>query len=222
MNGRLWIRISILLLLIILSVSVFVHYDLYSFLTNKQRVILFVQSYGSLSVFIFIIIQIIQVIAAPIPGEISGIIGGYLYGPFWGTLYSTIGLTMGSWLAFVLARFLGFPLVERIVKPDVIQKYNYFMEKRGAFISFLLFLLPGVPKDYLCYIIGLSHIGTGMFLLISTIGRLFGTILLSVTGSYVRNNQFSMLFIILGIGGLFLLLAYFYRDHWLAKVKRKS
>lgn len=222
MNGRLWIRISVFLVLIILSVFVFVHYDLYNFLSNKQRVIHFVRSYGPLSVFIFIIIQIIQVIAAPIPGEISGIIGGYLYGPFWGTLYSTIGLTIGSWLAFLLARFFGLPLVERIVKPDVVQKYNNFIENRGAFISFLLFLLPGFPKDYLCYIIGLSNIGTGIFLLISTVGRLFGTIMLSASGSYARNNQFSMLFIILVIGGVLLLLAYFYRDRWLAKVKRKG
>jgi uncharacterized membrane protein YdjX (TVP38/TMEM64 family) len=189
MNGRLWIRISLLLFFIILSVFVFIHCNLHSFWADKQKVIRFVQSYGSLSAFLFIIIQSIQVVLTPIPGEVTGIIGGYLYGPFWGTLYSTIGLAIGSWVAFALARFLGLPIVERVVKPDIVQKYNHFIEDRGVFISFLLFLLPGFPKDCLCYIMGLSHMNTAVFLLISTVGRLLGTIcFLSAVVTRVTTN----------------------------------
>ena len=73
-------------------------------------------------------VQILQVVAAPIPGEVTGLIGGYLYGPSIGTIYSTIGLTIGSWMAFVLARFFGLPLVEKAVKPSIIEKYDYFLE----------------------------------------------------------------------------------------------
>ena len=166
--------------------------------------------------------SILQVIAAPIPGEATGLIGGYLYGPLLGMIYSTIGLTVGSWFAFMLARIFGIPLVERMVKPEVIAKYDHFLEHRGLFVSFLLFLIPGFPKDCLCYIMGLSHMKTWHFLAISTVGRLLGTILLSVSGSYARNNQYTGLLIVAVISCIFVVVAYFYRDKWLDALKKKD
>ena len=75
------------------------------------------QRSGRLSIFAFMLLQVLQVIITPIPGEVTGLIGGYLYGPMLGTVYSTIGLTIGSWIAFILARAYGLPLVERVVPP---------------------------------------------------------------------------------------------------------
>ena len=107
MNKRLTFRILFLLLLIILSVYIFIHFDLYLFFKDKHKLLNFIKSYHPYDEFIFISLQILQVVVAPIPGELTGLIGGYLYGPFWGTVYSTIGLTLGSWIAFMLARFFG-------------------------------------------------------------------------------------------------------------------
>lgn len=220
MNGRLILRLSLLFLFIALVTYLFIHYDLYTFFLDKDKVIAFIHSYPY-DELIFIALQVLQVVAAPIPGEATGLIGGYIYGPVLGTIYSTIGLTIGSWMAFMLARFFGLPLVEKTVNPATLQKYDYFLEHRGLFVSFLLFLIPGFPKDYLCYIMGLSHMITWHFLVISTAGRLFGTILLSVSGSYARNNQYAGLFIIAGISLIFLIAAYFYRDRWLEILKKK-
>jgi uncharacterized membrane protein YdjX (TVP38/TMEM64 family) len=222
MNGRLLRRILILLLLVALATYLFIHYNLYIFFTDKQNIIIFINSFHPYDEIVFISIQILQVIAAPIPGEVTGLIGGYLYGPFLGTIYSTIGLTIGSWIAFVLARFFGLPLVEKAVKPSTIEKYDYFLEHRGLFVSFLLFLIPGFPKDCLCYIMGLSHMKTWHFLVISTVGRLFGTTMLSVSGSCARNNQYTALLIIAGVSCFSIIVAYFYRDKWLETVKRKK
>jgi len=220
MNGRLILRVSLLFLFIALATYLFIHYDLYTFFLDKNKVIAFIHSYPH-DELVFIALQVLQVIAAPIPGEATGLIGGYIYGPVLGTIYSTIGLTIGSWLAFMLARFFGLPLVEKVVKQSVIQRYDYFLEHRGLFVSFLLFLIPGFPKDYLCYIMGLSHMITWHFLVISTVGRIFGTILLSVSGSCARNNQYVGLFIIAGISCIFIIVAYFYRDRWLDILKKK-
>ncbi|MEN6318484.1 MAG: TVP38/TMEM64 family protein [Syntrophaceae bacterium] len=222
MNGRLIFRILFLFLLIVLTTYLFIHYDLYTFFIDKQKVITFVNSFHPYDEIAFISLQLLQVVAAPIPGEATGLIGGYLYGPVLGTIYSTIGLTIGSWLAFVLARYFGLPLVERVVNPSIIQKYDYFLEHRGLFVSFLLFLIPGFPKDYLCYIMGLSHMKTWHFLAISSIGRLFGTILLSVSGYCARNNQYKSLLIIAIISGIVAIIAYFYRDNWLEMLKKKE
>ena len=221
MNGRLAFRIVILLVFIILSSFLFIHYDLYVYFASQRRAIAFINSFHPYDEFVFIGLQILQVVAAPIPGEVTGLIGGYIYGACLGTVYSTIGLTIGSWVAFALARFFGLPLVERVVKPAIIEKYDYFLEHRGLFVSFLLFLIPGFPKDYLCYIMGASHMKTWHFLGISTVGRLLGTILLSVSGSCARNNQYRELLFIAGVSCLLLVIAYFYRDKLIDSLKRK-
>jgi len=166
MNKHLTLRILLLLLLIVLTTYLLTHFDLYPFFTDRRRLLLFIREHHAYGKFIFILLQIIQVVAAPIPGELTGIIGGYLYGTFWGTIYSTIGLTIGSWFAFLLARFFGEPLVETMVKKDVFEKFDHFMEHKGILVSFLLFLIPGFPKDYLCYIMGVSRIPTGIFIII--------------------------------------------------------
>lgn len=222
MNRRLALRIIFLLLIAFLLTYIFIHYDLYEFFVNKEKGIGFINSFHPYDEVVFILLQILQVVAAPIPGEVTGLIGGYLYGPILGTVYSTIGLTVGSWMAFIIARFFGMPLVERVVTSDVLKKFDYFMEHRGLLASFLLFLIPGFPKDYLCYIMGLSHMKTWHFLTISTVGRLLGTLMLTITGSCARNGQYRVLFIVVGVSAVVFVAAYFYRDKLLEQLKKKT
>lgn len=221
MNRNAIIKIVILLLLIIAGVFLFFYFDLYTFFISRKKIVDFVNSFGPLSVVIFIGLQILQVIIAPIPGEVNGFIGGYLYGPVLGTLYSTIGLTIGSWIAFVLARWLGLPFVEKVISPRIIQKYDYFMEHRGILITFILFVIPGFPKDALSYMIGLSHMKTSTFLIVCTAGRLLGTTMLSISGSCARNDQNIAVVTILGISALIVILAYYYHDELLGLVRKK-
>ena len=222
MNKRLTFRILFLLLLIILSVYIFIHFDLYLFFKDKHKLLNFIKSYHPYDEFVFISLQILQVVVAPIPGELTGILGGYLYGPFWGTVYSTIGLTLGSWIAFMLARFFGEPLLENVVKKEVFEKFDHFMEHQGIGVSFILFLVPGFPKDYLCYIMGVSLIPTWTFIIVSTIGRLLGTILLSFTGYYVGNGQYLFLTCLVAAGIIIFIVVYYYHDKILEILKRKK
>jgi uncharacterized membrane protein YdjX (TVP38/TMEM64 family) len=222
MNNRSILRFVVGILFIAVLTFFIMHYNLHIIFFKKEKLSNFIKSFHPYDAFVFILFQILQVVFAPIPGEVTGLIGGYLYGPVLGTIYSTIGLTLGSWLAFMLARFLGLPFVEKAVNPEILKKYDYVMEHQGAIVSFVLFLIPGFPKDYLCYIMGLSHMKLWTFLIISTVGRLFGTILLSITGSYVRSNKYVGLFVALGAGGIFVLLAYLYRERWIDTIRRKK
>ena len=214
-------RLIIILLVIAAAVFFIIHYDLHTFFIDRKKIIPFINSFGPASVLVFIPLQILQVLIAPIPGELTGFIGGYLYGVTLGTIYSTIGLSIGSWIAFILSRKFGLPLVEKFVKPEIIGKYDHFMEHKGTFVSFLLFLIPGFPKDSLCYILGLSHMNVRSFIVISAVARLLGTILLSVQGSYVRNDQDTAFFILLGLSGLIFLVGYFFGQNWLSKLREK-
>lgn len=161
----------------------------------------------------FIILQSLQVVVAPIPGEVTGLIGGYLYGPMLGIILSTIGLTLGSFLAFIISRFLGRPFVDKLVKKETVERYEYLLKhRRVAFLIFLLFLIPGFPKDYLCYILGLGPISIREFLFISTIGRFSGTVLLTLGGTYFYHKQYYKFFVILGAAIVILILSMVYRD----------
>jgi uncharacterized membrane protein YdjX (TVP38/TMEM64 family) len=222
MNVRLIFKILLLFALVVLGAYLFIHFDLHFFFVKRTKVIHFINSFHPFDEVAFIVLQILQVIAAPIPGEATGLIGGYLYGPVLGTIYSTIGLTVGSWVAFMLARIFGMPLVEKVVKPEIITKYDHFLEHQGAFVSFLLFLIPGFPKDYLCYIMGVSHMPTRTFIIISTVGRLLGTMMLSASGSYARNDEYRTLVGIMLVSAIFIIIAFIYRDDLLKMLKKKK
>jgi uncharacterized membrane protein YdjX (TVP38/TMEM64 family) len=167
-------------------------------------------------------LQTLQVLFAPIPGELTGFIGGYLFGIGLGFTYSTIGLTCGSLFAFLIARYLGMPFVRRFVGQELMGKFDYLMEHQGAFFSFIFFLIPGLPKDYFCYLLGLSPMHVLTFFIISTIGRIPGTLLLCLQGQAVRSENYRGFFVILGIALFFIVLTISYRDRIEGWVKHRK
>jgi len=219
MNKKHFIKGLLLLSILIISIYFTIKFNLLSLVTDQKKLIEFVNSFKTLSIFIFIILQIIQVIIAFIPGEVTGFIGGYLFGTFLGTIFSTIGLTIGSIVAFYLSRIFGRPLVLLLVKQQYLQRFDYLMTHKGTAISAFLFLMPGFPKDYLCYILGLSKMPTRVFVIISTFGRLMSTFLLSVSGSLIRHEHYKTFItfsiIVLIIIGIF----YIYREKIEQKLK---
>ena len=192
--------------------AVLYHLGLFHFFLHRERLVEWIHSLGTWGFAGFILLQVIQVVAAPVPGEATGVLGGYLYGPFLGVVLSTIGLTIGSFVAFTLSRIFGRPLTEKFVDPKTMARFDYLLHHKGAFLVFLLFLIPGFPKDYLCYILGLGHLTTLEFLTIATTGRLLGTMLLTLGGTYLRNHQYSRFFLLTGAAVVLVFLTIAYRD----------
>jgi uncharacterized membrane protein YdjX (TVP38/TMEM64 family) len=211
MKKTIWISAFFLIFFGLALYLLIFHSDVYLTFLDRKRLAAYIKSYGSFSPFIFIALQIFQVLFAPIPGEVTGFIGGFLYGNFFGVLYSTIGLGIGSWLAFIFARWAGQPLVERIVSYKTLQRYDYLMAHQGSWIAFLLFLIPGFPKDYMCYILGLGHMNLKTFLIISTTGRFLGTVLLTMQGHLVREKNYWVLGVVIVLSLLAVLIAYLFR-----------
>jgi len=180
--------------------------------SSSDKLSKFLQSLGSYSPAVFVLFQVLQVIAAPFPGELTGVAGGYVYGETFGFVLSTVGLTVGSWVAFELASILGRPFVERFVKREVLLKFNFLTTKTGIMICFLLFLFPGFPKDYLCYVLGLSRMKLGTFLLVSIIGRIPGTYLLTMQGATLRAEDYHITLIVAALSVALLGIAYIYRN----------
>jgi uncharacterized membrane protein YdjX (TVP38/TMEM64 family) len=215
---------EVLLLALIIGALVYVlwAFDLFGLFTDRKRLLGFIREHRESAAFLFIGLQVLQVIAAPVPGEVSGFVGGLFFGPLWGIVFSTIGLTLGSWLAFGLARLLGRPLVELAVSAETIRRYDYVMKHKGMFLAFLMFLVPGFPKDILCYLLGLGHMSLRDFLVVSTSGRLLGTTLLTVGGAFFRDRRYGAFFTIVGISLVAIILALVYRDRierWIRRMR---
>ncbi len=189
--------------------------------SSSDKLSKFLQNLGPYSPAVFVLLQILQVIAAPFPGELTGVAGGYVYGETFGFVLSTVGLSLGSWVAFELASILGRPFVERFVRREVLEKFNFLTTKTGTLICFVLFLFPGFPKDYLCYVLGLSRMKLGSFLIVAIIGRLPGTYLLTMQGATIRNEEYPMFFIF-ALGSIAALgAAYYYRNQIFAWIKHR-
>jgi uncharacterized membrane protein YdjX (TVP38/TMEM64 family) len=201
---------------------------LYDTLHDRTQLKKVIRSFGPYSPLVYILIQVLQVIVAPIPGGAIEFLGGYLFGAKVGFFYSMIGLISGSWLAFSLARIFEKLAVEKFVSPQTIRKFDYLIGHEGVILSFLLFLIPGFPKDALCYLLGLTPMHLGIFLIISTIGRIPGTLMACLQGGKAFDQQYKTFLILSGLSALVILVFYIYHDeiHQLIKklksVKRES
>lgn len=146
--------------------------------------------FGPWGPIVFIGFQVFQIIVFVIPGELVQIAGGYIFGPWLGLVYSLIGIALGSTGAFFLGRALGRPLVEALVCRERIEQFDRALgQRRGLVVLFILLLIPGVPKDILCYLGGLSTIPFLLFFLISTIARLPGLAFSVVFGSKLAGRE---------------------------------
>ena len=195
---------------------------IYDSLYNRYELKRFILSFGAYSPLAYILLQIIQVIVAPIPGGAIEFLGGYLFGVKAGFVYSMIGLMFGSWAAFSLARIFEKMAVEKFVSERTRKKFDYLVEHEGVILSFILFLLPGFPKDALCYILGLTPMHLGIFLIISTIGRIPGTLIATLQGAKAFEHQYYTFGILLGGSALVILVFYIYHEeihHLVKKLK---
>lgn len=184
----------------------------YSILNDHYRFKETIDSFGPYSPLAFILLQVVQVVVAPIPGAPVGFLGGYLFGVKWGFIYSTVGLTIGSWIAFRIAGFFEKCLVQKIVSSKKLKKFDYLMGHEGVIIGFFLFLIPGFPKDALCYILGLTPMRLGIFLIISTVGRIPGTLIATLQGAKAYHQHYTIFFVLVGISALITLVFYVYGE----------
>ena len=181
-------------------------------------------SFGPWAPLVFILIQILQVIFAPIPGEATGFIGGFLFGTAGGFLYSSIGLTAGSWINFSIGRFLGTRYVRKLIPEAKLDRMDKMVRRQGTMVLFILFVIPGFPKDYLCLFLGLSTLPLKVFLIIAGIGRMPGTLMLSLQGAYVFEQKYGLFALIMGFCLIIIFFGYKYREtlyRWLEKFNGK-
>ncbi len=164
-------------------------------------------SYGWKGVLIFVGIQILQVVVAAIPGEFVQIAGGYIYGTWLGTFYSISGIFLGSVIVFSIARLIGYPVVKLAVSDAQIEKFSFMINGGKSEIAlFLLFLIPGIPKDIVTYIAGITPVKPLRFFVIILIGRFPALLASSYIGHSTQKGNY-LVVIILSVAAVILFVA---------------
>ena len=181
-----------------------------------------VAAWGWMAPFVFIAIQALQVIISPIPGEITGPVGGALFGTWWGLVYSSIGLTAGTLFCFAVGRRWGEPLVRPWLSEHHWNRMSFILEAEGAILCFILYLIPGFPKDILSYLFGLSPMPFWVFAVVSTLGRIPGTWISSFVGANVAEQRYIYAAAFIACIMAICLPLYYYRDRIIEKFHRKG
>lgn len=133
-------------------------------------------------IYIYIIIQALQVVILPIPAAIICIVGSLIYGPFLGGLYCSLGILIGSFISFFIGKTFGYKIVAWIAGKENTDKYSVIIRKRGGFFLGLAFLLPMFPDDILCLIAGITNMKFKTFAWVTVITRPIGVICMSYFG----------------------------------------
>ena len=166
-------------------------------------------SLGIFGYIIFISISIIQVLLALIPSEAIEIAGGYAYGPIIGTILVLTGVTIGSIIVILLTKKYGKRFVNIFYDDKKIEEIKIFKdEKKLTKLIFILFLLPGTPKDLITYLVGLSKLKLSTYLILTTIARIPNILVSTLAGSALYEKDinkiglFISLSVVSGIIGL--------------------
>lgn len=177
------------------------------------------ESYSGLTgVLIFTFIQALQVVIAVIPPV--QIVGGVLFGWFWGGLLSYLGTFLGTVAIFLLVKKFGRPIVEAFVDEKVMKKFKFLQDaKKLTLILIILYLIPGVPKDVISYIVPLTPISKKNFFKYVMPCRLPAIMLSTVLGSSAIDGSYAVALAVIGVAVVLFIIGYLFKDVIIDKMR---
>lgn len=187
--------------------------DSFKNLDSLREVAQFLENYKTEGVFIYLGVQIAQIIISVVPGQIFQMAAGYLYGFFFALLLSCIGATIGSTIAYLLAVNLGHNSIKYLVNPEKLDYWvNRLNTKKAYIVVFLLYLIPGLPKDMVAYAAGIARMDLRAFLILSLVGRLPAMSASILIGVFYESGTYTGIWIVAGICVLLFILSILNRE----------
>ncbi len=201
-----------LLIFILVGLPLYIYFyqpELIDNMSSLENVNAFFQQYRTESMLVYIGAQIVQIVICIIPGQWLQLAAGYMYGFWLGFLFSLIGAAIGSVLTYYLAKLLGRDAMHLIFGEAKINEFIHKLNsKKAIVIVFLIFLIPGVPKDLCNYAAGISEMKLKPFLVVSLVGRspgMMGSLLIGrqiEAGDYTGAIVIAVIAIVLFIVGI--------------------
>jgi uncharacterized membrane protein YdjX (TVP38/TMEM64 family) len=174
---------------------------------DREQVAAEIRAAGAWGPAVIIGLSVAQTVVAPIPGQMTNFVAGYIYGPWLGLLYSWAGLILGAAVAMLLARYAGRPVIKHLVSASMLDRVDGFAAGKGLGFFFLFFLIPGLPDDLLCFVVGLTTLPLRIMLPMAAIARLPGLLGAVWLGASAEKIS-PVVWIVLAVAGLAILLLF--------------
>lgn len=162
---------------------------------------------------LFVLIVVVEVVIAPIPGGAIGYLGAARFGFWqaWPMLY--IGNVIGTALVFWLARRYGTPLFEETIAEKTRRRYDEILHGHPLLL-WLVYTVPVIPVDVLSVLAGLSSLSMRRFFLIAFTGYVIYTGIVAFVGSSLA-HLVGMTSAVTVLGAIFLigLIVWLWRSH---------
>lgn len=188
---------------------------------SRQAFQRWLDSFGIWGVFIMLGIQILQIVVAVLPGEPIELLFGILYGTFGGFLLCMVGLGIGTLIIFYTVKRLGRPFVEKLFSAEKVSKLHFLQsEQKLEMLFFLLFFIPGTPKDILTYVAPLTRIHPRSFLLLSLLARIPSVISSTYAGASLSEGDWVRTLIVFAITGALGICGILFNQKFMEKMNR--
>lgn len=197
---KIYLFAIIVALIFIGAVGYLVGKPMVEFVREPERFRAWVDSSGFASRVIFVGMVVFQLIIALIPGEPLEMGAGYAFGAVEGTILCIIGCVIGSALVFLFVRRFGVKLVEVFFPREKIRSLRFLQDSRRLnLLTFIVFFIPGTPKDLLSYFIGLTDMKLGTWLFITAVARIPSIVTSTVTGDALGLKDYQFALIAFGV-----------------------
>jgi uncharacterized membrane protein YdjX (TVP38/TMEM64 family) len=197
------LAIAKLLLLVVIAVGVplliwFRHPEILDNFRSLDSVNALLEERKTGMLWLFAGLQVFQVIVSVIPAQAVQIAAGYAYNFWIAYLVCVAGLVSGTVLTYFIAKLLGRDAMRLLFGEERIAGFVDKLNSKKAYILlFIIFLVPGIPKDIFAYAAGLSEMKALAFFLISLIARTPALMASILFGGMIRSGS-RMGMIILG------------------------
>ena len=183
----------------------------------------YIRSFGAAGWLVFLILQILQVFIALIPGELLESAAGFVFGPVFGTLLCYAGIAIASSLVFALTRKFGAKLVQVFVSREKINQLRILdTEKKRNVLIFAAFFIPGTPKDLLTYFAGLTEIKLSTFLFITLFARLPSVVTSTFGGHLLGEGEYVLAVVVYAATAAISLLGMLVYNAWMKRRGNKA
>ncbi|MBR3181740.1 MAG: TVP38/TMEM64 family protein [Eggerthellaceae bacterium] len=178
-----------------------------------ERLVDRVQNAGPAGILILLGMQFLQILVAFIPGEVVQLAAGLMYGPLFGSIIILIGCVISSSIIYKLVRALGAPFVQSMVSTEHLEKFRSFEESgKLDIIVFILFLIPGMPKDVFTYLVPLTDMPYKKFITLTTIGHIPGVVGSTYAASGIASGEIVGPVVVLVVLAVVAVVAIVFRD----------
>ncbi len=183
--------IALVALLIIAALAIWGP-SLWRFFSNGEAVKAWVDAQGHWAPLAMAALVVAQIVIAVLPGEPVELAAGYLFGFWEGTAICLAGGLVGTLVVTALVKLLGMRIVRMFFSTDQLEHVSWLHDaKRFELLMFIVFLIPGTPKDVLTYAAGLTTCPWWRIAAITTVGRIPSIITSTLAAGFASSGNWT-------------------------------